>query len=144
MARRIWIIPRKDQVEQADLDAAQANNCPEIVNGIPPALQGIISESDLPMAYEEPEPVEPVEPEPTPPLCTHWAKVDSFNQAEEKPMRVRRTWNSREYTVDCYVTENIKDQYQAGDVAVGDFVLVEFLEDSADKAVVFAKVLETW
>lgn len=55
MARRIWIVPRKDQIEQSNIDAAIASNCPEIVNGIPPALSGIINEASLPMAYEEPE-----------------------------------------------------------------------------------------
>lgn len=83
-------------------------------------------------------------PPPTPPLCTHWAVIDSFQPTEEKPMRVKRVWNGREYLVDCYVTETIKDQYLAGDIVVGDFVLVEFLDDNPDRAVVFAKVLKTW
>lgn len=79
-----------------------------------------------------------------PPLCTHWASIDSFNPDEVKPMRVGRIWEGKEYSVDCYVTETIKDQYLAGDIVAGDFVLVEFLEDSADRAIVFAKVLKTW
>ncbi len=79
-----------------------------------------------------------------PPLCTHWAVIDSFDIGQVKPMRVRRTWKGVEYTVNCYVTDGIKDQYQAGDIAVGDYVLVEFLEDDADKAIVFAKVFKTW
>jgi len=81
---------------------------------------------------------------PTPPLSTHWAVIESINVGNEKPALVRRTWEGREYSVNCYVTENIKDQYQAGDIVVGDFVLVEFLEDSADRAVVFSKVYRTW
>lgn len=81
---------------------------------------------------------------PAPSLSTHWARVESISLGEEKPIRVKRTWDGREYTVDCYVTETVKDQYQAGDIAVGDFVLVEFLEDSADKAIVIAKVYQTW
>lgn len=83
-------------------------------------------------------------PEPTPPLCTHWARIAEINLETEKPVRVKRTWNGKEYQVNCYVTENIKDQYLAGDIVVGDFVLVQFLEDSADRAVVFAKVFKTW
>lgn len=64
MARRIWVIAEKDEVEQSDIDAAKANNCPEIANGIPPVLEGIVLEAMLPFAYEEmvitgPEP-EPV------------------------------------------------------------------------------------
>ena len=55
MARRIWIITKKDELGQSDRDDALDNNCPEIVNGIPPALINIISENDLPCTYEEPE-----------------------------------------------------------------------------------------
>lgn len=138
MPRRVWIIAKKDQVEQSDIDDATLNGCPEIANGIPPILQGIISEDQLPIAFEEPELPEP------PPLCTHWARVDSFYPGEVKPMRVKRTWQGREYTVDCYVTQTIRDQYLAGNVAVGDFVLVHFLEDNLDRAIVVAKVFKTW
>jgi len=62
MGRRIWIIPRKDKVELADFDDAKLANCPEIVNGIPPKLQGVIREQDLPMAFEEPKYPSPPEP----------------------------------------------------------------------------------
>ena len=86
------------------------------------------------------ERVEKLEPS-TPPLCTHWAIIDTINIAEEKPVRVKRTWEGKEYSVNCYVTEGVKDQYLAGNLAIGDYVLVEFLEDRADRAVVFAKVL---
>ena len=79
-----------------------------------------------------------------PPLCTHWARVGSFDIGQEKPIRVTRVWDEKEYSVNCFVTEAVKDQYLSGDISIGDYVLVEFLEDRADRAVVFAKVLETW
>ena len=50
--RRIYIIPKTMSIEDAVVDA-QAANCPEIVAGIPPALQDKIKEADLPTAYEE-------------------------------------------------------------------------------------------
>jgi hypothetical protein len=83
-------------------------------------------------------------PERQPPLSTHWAIVDSINLGAVKPGTVRRTWQGEEYTADCYVTENIRDQYLAGNIAVGDYVLVEFLDESLDMAVVVAKVVKTW
>ncbi len=88
--------------------------------------------------------VRPELPPSTPPLSTHWAIVDSINLGSEKPARVRRTWEGTEYTVNCYVTESVKDQYQVGDVMVGDYVLVEFLDDDPNRATVFAKVFKTW
>lgn len=81
---------------------------------------------------------------PTPPLCTHWAVIDSINLGAEKPVRVKRTWEGVEYTVNCYVTEGIRDQYLAGDIVVADYVIVEFLDDNPNRAVVFAKVFKTW
>ena len=67
MPRRVWIIDKKDQLEQKDYDDATPNGCPEIVNGIPPVLIGVITEDLLPCAYEEqppppPEPIPPFEP----------------------------------------------------------------------------------
>jgi len=62
MARRIWIIAKKDKLVNEDRVDAQNNDCPEIVNGIPPALVNTITEDMLPCAYEEPE-----APLPTPP-----------------------------------------------------------------------------
>lgn len=88
--------------------------------------------------------VKPELPPPIPPLCTHWAVIDSINLGSEKPVRVKRTWEGMEYTVNCYATESVKDQYQAGNIVVGDYVMVEFLDDDPDRAVVFAKVFKTW
>ena len=139
MKRRVWVIAKKDQVEQSDIDDATFNGCPEIANGIPPALEGIVLEAMLPFAYEEQE-----LPPPSPALSTHWGRVDSFHPGEVKPMRVKRTWNGVTYLVDCYVTETVKDQYQAGGIVTGDFVLVHFLEDDANRAIVIAKVYKTW
>lgn len=61
MARRIWIIAKKEEVEPSDIADAKANNCPEVANGIPPNLKDVVDEGSLPIAYEEPEP-EPPEP----------------------------------------------------------------------------------
>ena len=60
MARRIYIISKSMKVEDA-LEDAQMANCPEIVHGIPPILEGIIKEISLPMVFEEPK-VSPPQP----------------------------------------------------------------------------------
>jgi len=58
----LWIVSKQEKIEQSDLNAAALENCPEILNGIPPALVAIIEPSDLPIAYEEPEPPVPEKP----------------------------------------------------------------------------------
>lgn len=80
MARRIWVIAEKDEVEQSDIDAANAHNYPEIANGIPPALEGIIDEAGLPMAYEEIELI----PSPMPPSRDALAEIDELKVRVEK------------------------------------------------------------
>jgi hypothetical protein len=61
MSRRVWIIAKR-KIEQSDIDNAILNGCPEIVNGIPPAKLDILSEGQLPITFEEPEP--PIAPPP--------------------------------------------------------------------------------
>lgn len=64
MGRRIYIIPKSMKVEDA-LQDAKLENCPEIVHGIPPRLEGVIDEASLPVVFEEhetpsPEPRDPL------------------------------------------------------------------------------------
>lgn len=62
MARRVWVVKQKERLEQKDIDDGLAHNCPEIVIGIPPALQYVVHDFDLPCVYQEPEPVKPEPP----------------------------------------------------------------------------------
>lgn len=137
MARRIWIIARKDRVEQSDIDDAKTNNCPEIANGIPPALEGMVTEDMLPHAYEE-----PTLPEPEPPISTHVSILTAVDVSKPRPAQVKRKWEGEDYYYDCFVTETVKDQYQAGDIQIGDYVLVHF--DDIGEQVVTAKVFKSW
>ena len=57
--RRVWIIAKREQVEESDIADALLNGCPEIANGIPPALEETLSPDQLPIAFEEPEPLPP-------------------------------------------------------------------------------------
>jgi len=152
--RRVWVVAKKDELEQADFNDAQANDCPEIANGIPPALADIITEGMLPCAYEEPAP-EPI-PEPIPSLSIHLARLDAVDPQLLRPVTVTRLWftddgvttiwpeTGKEYTYDCFVTQSMKDQWQAGEVVIGDFVLAHFLESDTDQAIVIANVFKTW
>lgn len=137
MSRRVWIIAKKDQVEQSDFDDAKLNGCPEIANGIPPALQHILSEEQLPYAYEEPEP-----PLPEPPRSTHLSILEAVDTSQAKPARIKRVWEGRDYFYDCFATESVKDQFVAGDIVIGDYVLVHF--DDIAEQIVTAKVFKSW
>jgi hypothetical protein len=79
-----------------------------------------------------------------PPVHGCWAILEAVNVSAVKPATVRRTWEGTDYVVDCYITQHVKDEWLAGNIAIGDYVLIEYLEQDPDKAGVVAKVVKTW
>ena len=88
MARRVWIIPKGEKITQAVIDAAKANNCTEINQGISRSIadKGAFEEM-LPMSYEEPD--SPPSPKPRDlaaeiDLLKEAAEIDSLKESMEK------------------------------------------------------------
>lgn len=79
---------------------------------------------------------------PIPPRSTHISVIEAIDPGKARPVRVKRVWSGYEYFYDCLATESIKDQFLAGDVAVGDYVIVFF--DDIGEQVVTAKVFKSW
>lgn len=79
---------------------------------------------------------------PEPPCSTHISTIDAIDTAKPRPVRIKRVCEGRDYFYDCLVTESVKDQYVAGDVKVGDYVIVHF--DDIGELVVTAKVFKSW
>jgi len=75
---------------------------------------------------------------------TYWAKVKSFSVGVEKPLKVGRDFKGAEVEIDCYVTERIKELYQAGKLAAGDYVLVQFIDGDSDRPIAVEKAHKTW
>lgn len=74
----------------------------------------------------------------------HWAKISAFNAGAEKPLTVIRNYQGQDFTVNCYVTQSLVNDYQAGKLVIGDFVIVEFVDGDLDKPIAIAKVYKTW
>uniref|UniRef100_A0A6M3K1A6 Uncharacterized protein n=1 Tax=viral metagenome TaxID=1070528 RepID=A0A6M3K1A6_9ZZZZ len=87
----------------------------------------------------------PVPPPQPPPLCTRMAKLISVTTGE-RPARVEVYMNKipTGFEYDCYVSETVLTEYTAGRIVVGDFLLVEFVDDRPDMGCVFAKAHKTW
>ena len=83
-------------------------------------------------------------PKNVPPVHGCWAILDSVNVTAVKPATVRRNWNGTDYMLDCYITQHVKDEWLAGNIAIGDYVLVEYLDQDPNKAGVVAKIVKTW
>lgn len=81
-------------------------------------------------------------PVPEPPRSNHISTIDAIDTTKTRPVRIKRVWKGNDYFYDCFVTESVKDQYVAGDVAVGDYVIVHF--DDIGEQIVTAKVFKSW
>lgn len=81
-------------------------------------------------------------PEPEPPLSTHISIIDAIDTSKARPVRIKRVWEGKDYFYDCFATESVKDQYLAGDVVVGDYVIVHY--DDIGEQVVTGKVFKSW
>lgn len=82
------------------------------------------------------------------PDSEHPAKLLAVNPALAKPATVRRWHKGRSFDIPCLVSQTIKDQYQAGDVQIGDWVVVSFLDEidtgERDVAIIDYKVFKSW
>ena len=77
-----------------------------------------------------------------PPRSTHISVLEAIDALKARPARIRRVWEGESYYFDCFVTETVKDQYIAGDIQVGDYMLVHF--DDIGEQIVIAKVYKSW
>jgi len=84
----------------------------------------------------------PPPPPPVPPISSHISTLVSVDVAKARPAKVKRVWNGHDYLYDCFVTQTVKNEYQAGSIQIGDFLLVHF--DDTGEQVVTAKVFKSW
>ena len=77
-----------------------------------------------------------------PPVSTSIASIEAVDTSKARPARVKRMWRDKAHYYDCFVTETVKDQYLAGNIAVGDHVLVQY--DDKGEQIVVAKVFKSW
>lgn len=79
---------------------------------------------------------------PEPPHSTHISIIEAIDPTKARPVRIKRTWEGKDYFYDCFASQSVKDQYVAGDVKVGDYV-VAFWSDIGEQ-IVTAKVYKSW
>jgi len=77
-----------------------------------------------------------------PSLSTHISALVGVDATKARPARVKRVWEGRDYLYDCFATQTVKDEYVAGKIVIGDYVLVHF--DDIGEQIVIAKVFKSW
>lgn len=70
----------------------------------------------------------------------YWAKVAGFMPGQEKPILVKRSFAGTDIQVECYVTETVAALWQGGKLKIDDIVIVAFVDEELDKAIVIDKV----
>jgi len=79
---------------------------------------------------------------PTPPRSTHKSILTAVNPNKVRPATIKREWNGKDYSFDCFVSQTVKDEYALGKIALGDYVLVHF--DDIGEQCVTSKVFKSW
>lgn len=83
------------------------------------------------------------------PWSDHIGKLIDIDPSRAKPAQVRRFYMGNTYDFWCLVRQNVVDEYIAGDLAIGDWVTVSFIEEMPytteyHVAIVTGKVYESW
>jgi len=81
-------------------------------------------------------------PDPEPHRSSHISELVAVTVGQAKPARVKRVWQGKDYYYDCYVSQTVRDEFVAGNIQVGDRVLVHF--DDIGEQLVTAKVFKSW
>ena len=88
----------------------------------------------------------PVQPQPTVELPPNpgYAVIIGADLQAEKPLQVRRTYMGQDFTFWCYVTQDLKDLYDAGNLGLGDVVSLVYIDGDVEMALAQQKVFKTW
>lgn len=83
------------------------------------------------------------------PTSEHIGKLMAVNTALAKPATVRRRRYGVNYDFQCLVTESIKNMWLAGDLSVGDYIVVSFIEEIPETEeklvpIITGKVFKSW
>ena len=79
---------------------------------------------------------------PKPPRSSHISVLTAVDAAKARPAQIKRVWEGRDYFYDCFATQTVKDEFVAGKIAIGDYVIVHF--DDIGEQIVTAKVFKSW
>jgi hypothetical protein len=78
------------------------------------------------------------------PIYPFYATITAMNVGAKKPLEVTRNWKGYTFTFNCYVTQDLRDQYVAGNVTIGDIVVVVFVDGDYQQALATQKIFKTW
>ena len=78
------------------------------------------------------------------PFCDHYGIITTIDTSAMRPIHAVVTYRDVDFDFDCFVTQDLVDQYIGGKIAIGDYVIVCFMENGADKPLASQKIYKTW
>lgn len=78
------------------------------------------------------------------PCSQHLSLIKEIDVQAARPVTVVRKAFGKLFDISCVITEDIKTQYLAGKIDVGDIVIVTYCEERAEDAIVTSKVFKSW
>lgn len=96
------------------------------------------SEVDYYQSFDFPDPIPPF------PISRHITIVADFQPGQVKPLGVTLTYHGKDYTFYCFVTQDIVDAFLSGNLVIGDYVIVDFIEYDHTRPIASQKVKHTW
>ena len=77
---------------------------------------------------------------------SHLGQILAIDVTKVKPLKARVLHEKENVTkdYDCFVTKSIKDQYLAGTVSIGDYVIIHFFELNPLRAVCTDIIFKSW
>ena len=70
----------------------------------------------------------------------HIARVVGFAPGDKRPLQVTYIHKKKEHTFSCFVTEQIKSLYLAGNLKTGNIVLLSFVDGNYSGIIALDKV----
>jgi len=83
------------------------------------------------------------------PHSQHIAQLTGVDVTKVKPLEVTRRYRGKDYTENCFVSQTIIGLYQAGRIAIGDYVIVSYIAEMPGQEelilpIVVDKVFVSW
>jgi hypothetical protein len=115
---------------------------------IPPKYEGDEGEEELVPWYLHELNLQSIDADDLP-FSEHIGVLKAVNPANARPAIVTRKFMGQEFDVNCLATQNVVNLWQSGQLAVGDYVIVSFIDEIPNTverhiAIVTDKVYRSW
>lgn len=78
------------------------------------------------------------------PCCAHFGVITSIDPGRAKPLYATITFKNKAFPKRCLVSSRLVELFLDGSLNPGDYVIIQFLENSLDNPIAVSKVYKSW